>query len=192
MADQETLYKILVIGETQVGKSSIILRYVDNSFTDNFHSTIGVDFKSKQISIENNQIKLQIWDTAGQEKFRSITKAYYHGAKGILIVFDITKMESFKQMPYWIDSVRQICSDTVEIVLVGNKSDMDHYVSRDEIETLTSRYDLPYIETSAKDGTNINEAFELITNNIYNRFTKQEIEVTDLPKPNNTEDTSCC
>ena len=102
--DEEELLKILIIGESAVGKSCLLLRYTDNRFTEAFMTTIGVDFKTKFLHIDGDEVKLQIWDTAGQEKFRAITKAYYRGAHGILVVFDISRRDTFNQTKGWIDS----------------------------------------------------------------------------------------
>jgi small GTP-binding protein len=161
MAATEELLKILVIGESAVGKSCLLLRYTDNKFQESFMTTIGVDFKTKYIDIEGTHVKLQIWDTAGQEKFRSITRAYYRGAHGILVVFDISRRDTFNQTKMWIDSIResQAEANSIDVILIGNKQDLVRAVTKDEAEDLANSYGIRYFETSAKQNTNVEEAF---------------------------------
>jgi small GTP-binding protein len=161
MTGGEELLKILVIGESAVGKSCLLLRYTDNKFQESFMTTIGVDFKTKYIDIEGVQVKLQIWDTAGQEKFRSITKAYYRGAHGILVVFDVSRRDTFSQTRMWIDSIRDSSADSnpIDVILVGNKCDLERCVTADEAADLAKQFQIPYYETSAKDATNVDMAF---------------------------------
>ena len=123
--DYEHLFKLLVIGDSGVGKSCILLRFSDDVFTDNFISTIGVDFKIKKLDINGQQVKMQIWDTAGQERFRTITSSYYRGAHGIIIVYDITNKESFDHVERWLNEIKTFAGDNVEKVLVGNKCDLE-------------------------------------------------------------------
>jgi small GTP-binding protein len=157
----EELLKILVIGESAVGKSCLLLRYTENHFTETFMTTIGVDFKTKFLTIDGKSVKLQIWDTAGQEKFRSITKAYYRGAHGILVVFDISRRDTFNQTKVWIDSIRDSSADStpIDVILVGNKCDLERAVSREEGEALAREFQLSYFETSAKEAVNVENAF---------------------------------
>ncbi|EAY14610.1 small GTP-binding protein, putative [Trichomonas vaginalis G3] len=170
MSEQiSTLLKILVIGESAVGKSALLLRYIDNVFTQTFMTTIGVDFKNKVIDIDGNKVKLQIWDTAGQEKFRAITKAYYRGAHGILVVFDISNVESFHRTSAWLDSIKNENCD-IEVLLIGNKADLERAVSKEEAEGLAEKYDIPYFETSAKEDKGVTEAFEKLAYAAYKRY----------------------
>jgi small GTP-binding protein len=164
MSGTEELLKILVIGESAVGKSCLLLRYTDDKFQETFMTTIGVDFKTKFITVDNTPVKLQIWDTAGQEKFRSITKAYYRGAHGILVVYDVSRRDTFNQTRVWIDSIRDSSADSnpIDVILVGNKCDLDRTVTREEAESLAQQFQLPYFETSAKDATNVGEAFQAL------------------------------
>jgi small GTP-binding protein len=161
MAGPEELLKILVIGESAVGKSCLLLRYTDNKFQETFMTTIGVDFKTKYIEVDHVRVKLQIWDTAGQEKFRSITKAYYRGAHGILVVFDVSRRDTFNQTRMWVDSIRDSSTDSnpIDVILVGNKCDLERVVSTEEGEDLAKQFQIPYFETSAKDATNVDKAF---------------------------------
>ena len=119
----EILIKLLIIGESSVGKSCLLLRFAEDKFNENFLTTIGIDFKVRKETIDDAKVKLQIWDTAGQEKFRTITKAYYRGANGILLVFDVTKRDSFNKTRSWMTSIKESITDPVDIVLVGNKAD---------------------------------------------------------------------
>jgi small GTP-binding protein len=162
MAGNEELLKILVIGESAVGKSCLLLRYTDDKFQDTFMTTIGVDFKTKFITVDGTAVKLQIWDTAGQEKFRSITKAYYRGAHGILVVFDVSRRDTFNQTRVWIDSIRDSSADSnpIDVIIVGNKCDLERAVTRDEAEGLAQQFQLPYFETSAKESVNVDQAFQ--------------------------------
>lgn len=162
---EEQLLKILVIGESAVGKSCLLLRYTDNKFQESFMTTIGVDFKTKHIEIDGQQVKLQIWDTAGQEKFRAITKAYYRGAHGILVVFDISRRDTFNQTRMWIDSIKDSTeASPIDVILVGNKSDLERAVSKEEAQNLADQYKIQYFETSAKENNNVEQAFlELAT-----------------------------
>jgi small GTP-binding protein len=162
MSGSEELLKILVIGESAVGKSCLLLRYTDNKFQETFMTTIGVDFKTKFITVEGTAVKLQIWDTAGQEKFRAITKAYYRGAHGILVVFDISRRDTFNQTRVWIDSIRDSSADSnpIDVILVGNKCDLERAVTREEAQALADQFQLSYFETSAKESTNVEAAFQ--------------------------------
>jgi small GTP-binding protein len=164
MAVADELLKILVIGESAVGKSCLLLRYTDNKFQESFMTTIGVDFKTKFIEIEKVKVKLQIWDTAGQEKFRSITKAYYRGAHGILVVFDVSRRDTFDQTRMWIDSIRDSSADSnpIDVILVGNKCDLERVVTTEEGNELAKSYQIPYFETSAKDAINVDAAFQAL------------------------------
>jgi small GTP-binding protein len=170
-AQTEELLKILVIGESAVGKSCLLLRYTDNKFQETFMTTIGVDFKTKYIDIEGVRVKLQIWDTAGQEKFRSITKAYYRGAHGILVVFDVSRRDTFNQTRMWIDSIRDSSADSnpIDVILVGNKCDLERCVTAEEAEDLAKQFQIPYYETSAKDATNVDSAFTALATSALKR-----------------------
>jgi small GTP-binding protein len=164
MAGGEQLLKILVIGESAVGKSCLLLRYTEDRFQETFMATIGVDFKTKYLRIDDTPVKLQIWDTAGQEKFRSITKAYYRGAHGILVVFDISRRDTFNQTKVWIDSIRDSSGDAnpIDVILIGNKCDLERQVPRDEAEALAKQFQIEYFETSAKESTNVETAFRTL------------------------------
>jgi small GTP-binding protein len=169
MADPgETLIKLLIIGESAVGKSCLLLRFAENKFSEIFVSTIGIDFKVRHVEIDGAKVKLQIWDTAGQEKFRMITKAYYRGAHGILLVYDVTSTESFNQTGRWMRSIQENVTDPVVVAFVGNKCDMDRVVQTAEGEALAKEFGVEYYETSAKTGKNVEHTFMSVARAIMN------------------------
>eukprot|EP01083_Nonionella_stella_P273219 926752_1 len=166
------LFKLLTIGDSGVGKTSLILRFCDDSYTDNFITTVGVDFRFKTVDINGKLVKLQVWDTAGQERFRTITTAYYKGAHGIMLVYDITDKKTFTQITTtWIETVRQNAKEKGEMILVGNKCDMNdqRQVSQQEGSHFASVNNMPFFEASAKSGYNTDEAFIAIANNLMQR-----------------------
>lgn len=168
--DYDYLFKILLIGDSGCGKSSILSRFCDDKFDYHFMSTIGVDFKIKNLTINDTNIKLQIWDTAGQERFRTITGSYYRSAIGIIIVFDLTDRKSFDNVKYWLQEVDKYAPLDVKKLLIGNKSDLieERQITQDDITELLYKNRLSYIETSAKDNININNIFIELSNNILN------------------------
>ena len=155
------MFKILLLGDSGVGKSCIIIRYIENNFSSNLMNSIGVDFKLKNIEIDSKKIKLQIWDTAGQERFKTITTSYYKGAHAILIVFDITDRDSFDHVRNWMADIDKFAKEGVLRILVGNKCDLAHsrQVSMEEAKEIANKYGIKYIETSAKDTINIDDLF---------------------------------
>ena len=163
--DYDTLFKIVMIGESGVGKSSILMRYCDNNFTDNFVSTIGIDFKFKTLEENGKRHKLQIWDTSGQERFKSITSSFYRGANGVVLVFDLTDKESFERLDEWMREARMNAGEEVKLVVVGNKSDLTDLreVSSMKAESFALQNGCHYFETSAKSDENVNSIFEKIT-----------------------------
>ncbi|CAD8161945.1 unnamed protein product [Paramecium pentaurelia] len=167
------LFKVLLIGNSGVGKSCMLMRFSENQFTNHFYNTIGVDFKIKVFQIDKSTVKLQIWDTAGQDRFRTITSSYYRGAQGIIIVFDVTDRESFNQIRQWMQEIDKFAAESVNKILVGNKIDSSQRrVSTDEAEVLAKQYNISYIETSAKTNINIENCFSLITRQIIQRVGK--------------------
>lgn len=160
-APYDYLIKLLLIGDSGVGKSCLLLRFADDSFTPSFITTIGIDFKIRTIELDGKRIKLQIWDTAGQERFRTITTAYYRGAMGILLVYDVTDERSFQNIKNWIKNIEQHATEGVTKMLVGNKCDMidKRTVDPERGQALANEYGIPFLETSAKNNTNVEEAF---------------------------------
>jgi len=155
------LIKLLMIGDSGVGKSCLLLRFSDDSFTPTFITTIGIDFKIKTIELNGKRVKLQIWDTAGQERFRTITTAYYRGANGILMVYDVTDENSFLNIRNWMKSIDQHASDSVKRILIGNKADMtnEKVIETERGQALADEYGIKFFEASAKTNGNVTEAF---------------------------------
>jgi len=155
-----TKYKILLIGDSAAGKSSVLLRYVDNTFSDAFISNIGSEYKEKTIAAGGSNAKLQIWDTGGQERFRTITSSFYQGAHGVIVMYDITNQETWASVQKWVQEADRYAPEAAKL-LVGNKVDLasERQVQSDEANEYCETLEIPYIETSAKDGTNIEAAF---------------------------------
>eukprot|EP00887_Chlorella_sp_A99_P005509 scaffold1.g5509.t1 len=171
--DYDYLVKLLLIGDSGVGKSCLLLRFAEDSFTSSFITTIGIDFKIKKVLIDGKWVKLQIWDTAGQERFRTITSAYYRGAMGILLVYDVTDESSFNNIRNWMKNIEQHASESVVKVLVGNKSDMDESrraVPYSRGQALADEFRMPFFETSAKANTNVDEVFQSIARDVVVRL----------------------
>mmetsp|Transcript_13791 Transcript_13791/g.18416 ORF Transcript_13791/g.18416 Transcript_13791/m.18416 type:complete len:217 (+) Transcript_13791:143-793(+) len=158
--------KLLMLGDTGVGKTCLLLRYAFDSFSPTFITTIGIDFKIKEIELDGLRIKLQIWDTAGQERFRTITVSYFKGAHGILLVYDVTDRESFENIQHWFQQIRENADERVRLVLVGNKCDhiydTQRAVSKEEGEQLAKQYGVSFFETSAKENLNVDECYTAI------------------------------
>jgi len=159
--DYDYLFKLVLIGDSGVGKSCLLLRFADDAFTESYISTIGVDFRFRTIKIDKKTIKLQIWDTAGQERFRTITSAYYRGADGIIMVYDVTSMDSFDHVSDWLKEVNRYASDGTCKLLVGNKSDRiaDKIVTNEQGKKFADDIGIAFLETSAKNAKNVEEAF---------------------------------
>ena len=169
------LFKYLVIGNSGVGKSCLLIRFTEDYFCDNYITTIGVDFKIKSLEIDSKSCKLQIWDTAGQERFRNIISSYYRGAQGIMLVYDITDLESFQNLNSWLIEIEKNASKNVYKILVGNKCDMENErkVTVEQGRDFASQYGMKFFETSAKNSTNVNEAFITMTQEIMKNANKK-------------------
>ena len=169
MSKKETKYKILILGDSKVGKSCFLTRYADKTYQEDYLSTIGMDYKIKNYELENGAIiKLYIWDTAGQDRFRSITSNYYKGADGIILIYDITKQETFNNVRNWITSIKEEAPAKVVLILVGNKVDdeKNRAVPQSEGEKIADEYNLPFLECSAKSDINVTETFDVLIKKI--------------------------
>jgi len=167
-SDSSVTFKILTIGESGVGKTCVLRRFVENKFLKNHLATIGIDFKTKTLNINNREIKLKIWDTAGQERFRNITTQYYKGADGIVLVYDVTDDGSFEKIRDWMAQIQSNAQrDELGLVLLGNKCDIEPRVVTEEQGTkMAEELKVSYFETSALNGQGINEAFEQLARDI--------------------------
>jgi Ras-related protein Rab-1A len=159
--EYDYLFKLLLIGDSGVGKSCLLLRFADDTYTESYISTIGVDFKIRTIDLDGKTIKLQIWDTAGQERFRTITSSYYRGAHGIIIVYDCTDQDSFNNVKQWLEEIDRYACDNVNKLLVGNKADLENKKAVDfnAAKEYASQLGIPILETSAKNAMNVEQAF---------------------------------
>ena len=172
----EIIFKTLIIGDANVGKSNLLIRYVKNEYIPDMKSTVGVEFGSKILKIFGINIKVQIWDTAGQERYRSVTSSYYKGSKGVLIVYDISNYNSFESVDRWINEFRMKSDENSAIVLVGNKNDNEELrkVTIEEGEEKAKKYNLGFFETSAKDGKNVDEAFKCLFEKVVENYKKNK------------------
>ncbi|XP_033116748.1 ras-related protein Rab-8A-like isoform X2 [Anneissia japonica] len=177
------LFKLLLIGDSGVGKTCVLFRFSEDAFNSTFISTIGIDFKIRTIELDGKKIKLQIWDTAGQERFRTITTAYYRGAMGIMLVYDITNIKSFDNIRNWIRNIEDHASADVEKMILGNKCDMDdrRQVSKERGEQLAIEYGIKFMETSAKASINVEDAFFTLARDIKAKMDRK-LDATQPPK----------
>ena len=169
MPKKESLYKILILGDSSVGKTCFLMRYADNIFQETHMSTIGIDYKLKNIYLEDDKlVKLQIWDTAGQDRFHSITKTYYKGANGIILIYSVIDKKTFANVRNWLSSIKNEVSDKVVIFLVGNKIDAEDLreVTYEQGEEMAESYKLPFFECSAKTAENIETTFNALVKKI--------------------------
>jgi len=170
--EYDYLFKLLVIGDSGVGKSCLLLRFADDVYSETYISTIGVDFKIRTVQIGGKTVKLQIWDTAGQEKFRTITSTYYRGAHGIAIVYDVTDLVSFNHLSMWLQEIERSAKDSVSKIIIGNKSDLSskRVVETTAAKEFADKLNIPFLETSAKNSTNVEQAFITMATDIKNRM----------------------
>ena len=163
--DTDLVYKILLLGDSEVGKSCFLMRYADNVFVENYITTIGLDYKLKYIQLDSGQvIKVQLWDTAGQDRYRTIAKNYYKGSHGILLLYDVTKLSSFENIREWIKDIREEVYEKAIIFLIGNKIDKKDQIKikTEEGTKLAEEFNLPFFEASAKSGENVDEIFKAL------------------------------
>jgi len=185
--DFDYIHKTVILGDSGVGKTSILNRFSDGTFSENFMSTIGVDFKIKTIDILNKRVKLQIWDTAGQERFRFLTQGFYRGAQSVVLVFDVTSFSSFESLTSWLKEIERFAVPDINIVLVGNKADRDELreVTKQQAEDFCEKNQIKYLETSAKTADNIGAAFKSVASDwVLNRVAyEDEQKRKDGPVP---------
>ena len=171
--EYDYLFKYLIIGNSGVGKSCLLIRFTDDKYEEGYVTTIGVDFKIKTLIIEGKSVKLQIWDTAGQERFRNIVSSYYKGAQGIMMVYDITDLESFRYLDSWLKEIEKNASKNVYKILVGNKSDLENRkITFEKGKEFANLHGMKFFETSAKENKNVEEAFKEMTKDIINSLKK--------------------
>ena len=192
---KEILYKLLLLGDWSVGKTCFLMRYTDNTFNDIHLSTIGIDYKLKNVTLENGQVvKIQIWDTAGQDRYKSITKSYIRGANGIILIYDVTNKKSFEGIQNWVKQIKEQVSSKVCVTLVANKIDAkERQVSPEEGIKLGKDIDYPFYEASAKEGININECFDNIINQIAKNYgSSPENDINKLNNNSQKKTKGCC
>lgn len=190
------LIKLLIIGDSGVGKTCVLLRFSDNNFTASHLTTIGIDFKLKTIDIDGKSVKLQIWDTAGQERFRTITQTYYKGAMGIILAYDCTDENSFNNIRNWIQQIKMHASDNVSKVLIGNKCDRpDKKISAEQGRSLADELGIQFFETSAKTNINVMETFLHIARDIKERkigSVTDSSRISVISTKKEEKDKKCC
>ena len=195
MAKKEFLSKILLIGDGAVGKTCFLNRYIDDKFIESHLMTVGIDFKLKNIQLDDGKsCKAQIWDTAGQEKFHAITRNYFKNAHGIILIYSVIDIASFQNVKNWIKQIKKEASEKVCIILVGNKIDKqeERLVSTEEGEKIADEYGLKYFECSAKTGENIEQAFKEVAKKILENFSNVEEKETTKLKNKKNQKKGCC
>ncbi|KAG5229354.1 ras-related protein [Salix suchowensis] len=182
-ADEEYdyLFKVVLIGDSGVGKSNLLSRFTRNEFCLESKSTIGVEFATRTLQVEARTVKAQIWDTAGQERYRAITSAYYRGALGALLVYDVTKPTTFENVSRWLKELRDHADSNIVIMLIGNKTDLKHLraVATEDAQSYAEKEGLAFIETSALEATNVEKAFQTILSEIYRIISKKTLSSED-------------
>ncbi|CAL9099027.1 unnamed protein product [Musa textilis] len=175
--EYDYLFKVVLIGDSGVGKSNILSRFTRNEFWLESKSTLGVEFATRTVQVEGRIIKAQIWDTAGQERYRAITSAYYRGALGAILVYDVTKPTTFENVSRWLRELRDHADSNIVVMLIGNKTDLEHLraVDTEEAQSFAEREGLSFIETSALEATNVEKAFRVILAEIHRVISKKNI-----------------
>ena len=165
----DMIFKIVLIGDSSVGKTNILSKYISDEYDPDTQATIGVELSTKNYTFDNNEVKVQIWDTAGQEKYRSITSSYYKGAHGCLLVYDITRKATFENIDKWLAEIKLSSNNEINMVLIGNKCDLEdkREVSIEEAQNKAKLLNMAFMETSALNGTNVEKAFNELVNNVY-------------------------
>ena len=178
----EMMFKVVLVGDSFVGKTNIMSKYLKDEFHEDSKATVGVEFGSKQFTIEGHEIKAQIWDTAGQERYKAITSAYYKGAKGAFVVYDITRKSSFESIDKWVNDLTAAADKKITIVVIGNKSDLEdqRQIPKEKGEEKAAKLEVAFLETSAFSGENLDKAFELMMNEIYKKCHEEMLAENDL------------
>ena len=194
--ETDLVYKILLLGDSEVGKSCFLMRYADNVFVDNYITTIGLDYKLKYIQLDSGEIiKVQLWDTAGQDRYRTIAKNYYKGSHGILLLYDVTKTNSFENIREWIRDIREEVYEKAIIFLIGNKIDKkeDRKIQTEQGAKLAEEFNLPFFEASAKSGENVDEIFKALYKKISEVYIElQKEKGTKLSSNKKKKKNKCC
>ncbi|BFG35514.1 ras-related protein Rab11A [Prunus yedoensis var. nudiflora] len=175
------VFKVVLIGDSAVGKSQILARFARNEFSLDSKATIGVEFQTRTLVIEHKSVKAQIWDTAGQERYRAVTSAYYRGAVGAMLVYDITKRQSFDHIPRWLEELRSHADKNIVIILIGNKSDLENQraVPTEDAKEFAQKEGLFFLETSALESTNVESAFLTVLTEIFNIVNKKSLAASE-------------
>ena len=178
----DILFKIILVGDTSVGKTNIINKYIKNEFREDFYATIGVEFSHKKFVVENRKIKAQIWDTAGQERYKAITRAYYKGAKGAFIVYDITRKETFDDVDKWRNELISSCNQEITVMLIGNKCDLEDQreISKEQGEEKAKSFGFSFLETSALSGENLEKGFQMLIEEIYQKYKVEQSKSDEI------------
>ncbi|XP_010927862.1 ras-related protein RABA2a-like [Elaeis guineensis] len=179
--EYDYLFKMVLIGDSGVGKSNLLSRFTRNEFFLDSKSTIGVEFATRTLQVEGRTIKAQIWDTAGQERYRAITSAYYRGALGALLVYDVTKPTTFENLNRWLKELRDHADSNIVVMLIGNKIDLKHLraVASEDAQSFAEKEGLSFIETSALEATNVERAFQIILSEIYRIISKKPLSSSE-------------
>ena len=191
----EFVFKILLLGDSEVGKSCFLMRYSDNVFVENYITTIGLDYKLKSVKLDSGKtIKVKLWDTAGQDKYRTIAKNYFKGSHGILLLYDVTKQSSFQNIRDWIQDIREEVSQKAIIFLIGNKIDLvdKRKISKEKGIELAEEYKLPFFEASAKSGENVDEVFKALYKKISEVYGDLEKEMGTKLNKRKKNQRKCC
>ncbi|KAL3323609.1 hypothetical protein AABB24_037989 [Solanum stoloniferum] len=175
------VFKVVLIGDSAVGKSQILARFARNEFSLDSKATIGVEFQTRTLVIQHKSVKAQIWDTAGQERYRAVTSAYYRGAVGALLVYDITKRQTFDHIPRWLEELRAHADKNIVIMLIGNKTDLEDQraVPTEDAKEFAQKEGLFFLETSAMEATNVEDAFLTVLTEIFNIVNKKNLAAGD-------------
>jgi len=189
----KTQVQLIIVGESCVGKTSLLYKYTQGTFREQYLSTIGLEYFTSEENVNGINVKVKIWDTAGQEEYKSLTKNYFHNSDGIVVVYDVSLKSSFDKVQEWINSIQEYSDKNVQIVLVGNKIDLEREVSKEEGEKFAESFEIPFFETSAKEDDSIKNVMKkLIENIINNKDLTKKGEKLSMDKNNNNSNNNRC